>query len=147
MSIKLTYRYRMPVGTLDHNAVLGHLRDVLNVFASKPDCTRFYIGITGDLKARLRQHERERPEYTLMCAIHKEESHLITDSFQRLEAAAITRFQGGVYNPTTGRVLRCGNAVGGGRPQNWLYLLVDPHDVAGIPVHSTDPALWGDEGG
>lgn len=145
MSIKLTYRYRIPVGTLDSAAVLGHLQAVLNVFASKPDCTKFYIGITGDLKKRRRQHEQERPEYTLMCAIHKEESHLITDSFQKLEAAAITRFQGGVLNKATGRVLRCGNAIGGTRPQNWLYLLVDLRDVADIPVHSADPTLWGDE--
>lgn len=145
MAIKLTYHFRIPVGTVDPEAVLSHLKDVLNSFAAKPDCTKFYIGITNNLKRRLTEHRRTRPEFTLMCAIYKEEESHLTDRFHNLESAAIARFRGGVRNKSTGRSLRCDNSPGGQQPHNWLYLLVDKRDVAGIPVHSVDAALWGDE--
>ena len=145
MALKLTYYYRMPTSVTSHAAVIGHLREVLNVFASKADCGKFYIGITNDLKRRQREHERERPEYTLMCAIHKEEINIVSDSFHNLEAAAVAQFRGGVINKATNQVLRCGNDASGSPAKNWLYLLVDKRDVSGIPVNSRDAAMWGDE--
>ncbi|WP_058554171.1 hypothetical protein [Thiohalocapsa sp. ML1] len=145
MAIKLTYHFRIPVGTVDQEAVLSHLKDVLNSFAAKQDCTKFYIGITNHLARRLKEHQKTRPEFTLMCAIYKEEQSHLGDRFHNLESAAIARFRGGVLNKSTGRLLRCDNTPGGQQPHNWLYLLVDKRDVAGIPRHSDDPALWGDE--
>ena len=112
------------------------------MFASKADCSKFYIGITNDLKRRRREHERERPEYTLMCAIYKEEINIVSDSFHNLEATAVAQFRAGVVNKATGRVLRCGNDVSGSPAKNWLYLLVDKRDVSDIPVNSRDAAMW-----
>ncbi|MCB1175922.1 MAG: GIY-YIG nuclease family protein [Leptospiraceae bacterium] len=144
MAIKLTYHYRVPQGTVDHHAVFSHLQDVLNVFASKSDCTKFYIGITNNLKRRRREHQADRPEYTLMCAIYKEEEDHIEDRFHNLEREAIRRFQRGVRNKATHQVLRCDNEPGQ-KPHNWLYILVDKRDVADIPINSSNPGLWGDE--
>ena len=145
MALKLSYYYRMPASVTNHAAVIGHLREVLNVFASKADCNTFYIGITNDLKRRRREHERDRPEYTLMCAIHKEEINIVSDSFHNLEASAVAQFRAGVINKSTGRVLRCANDVSGSLAKNWLYLLVDKRDVSDIPEHSRETAMWGDE--
>jgi hypothetical protein len=80
-----------------------------------------------------------------MCAIYKEEKEHITDRFHNLERMAITRFRGGVRNKATHRVLRCGNTPGGQEPHHWLYLLVDKREVADIPIHSLNAAIWGDE--
>ncbi|MEZ5579154.1 MAG: GIY-YIG nuclease family protein [Candidatus Competibacteraceae bacterium] len=145
-ALKLTYRYRLPASVTNHAAVIGHLREVLNVFASKADCNKFYIGITNDLKRRRREHERERPEYALMCAIYKEEINIVSDEFSQPGShLPWLQFQGGVVNKATNRVLRCGNDVSGSPAKNWLYLLVDKRDVSDIPVNSRDAAMWGDE--
>ena len=38
------------------DAVIAHIRDVLKVYLMKPDFTKFYIGITQDVKRWLQQH-------------------------------------------------------------------------------------------
>ena len=55
------------------NHVISHIKDVLNSFASKPQYTRFYIGITGNLAQRHAAHAVKKPEFSLMCVIYEED--------------------------------------------------------------------------
>lgn len=145
MALKLTHYYRLQRDVVDHAAVIGHLHLVLNKFLRTGDCSRFYIGITGDLENRRRQHERERPEFTLMCSIYSEPGSIIADDFHALEARALSTFQRGVFNPATGKRLLCTNVAAGSRPKRWLYLLVDKRDCSGIPFRRPGD-LWAGEG-
>ncbi|MQA89834.1 MAG: GIY-YIG nuclease family protein [Gemmatimonas sp.] len=141
MALKLTYHYRLKREVVDYEGVIGHLRDVLKAFLMKPDCSQFYIGITNDLERRRREHQTEKPAFTLMCAIYGETPRPGEDSFRKLELDAIRQFQDGVRNPVNGKVLRCSNTAGGTPDQRWLYVLVDKRDVSGIPFKSPGDAL------
>lgn len=143
MPLKLTHYYRIPAAVITHHAVIGHLREVLNVFAGRDDCSKFYIGITGDLERRRKEHERLRSEFTLMCVIHAEEANMVEDSFHNLEMEAIRRFRSGVLNKETNRMLTCANGVPGSRAKNWLYLLVDQQDVSDVPFKRPG-SVWDD---
>ena len=143
MALKITHYYRCN-DVADHQAVLSHLHQVLKVFASKGDCTKFYIGITNDLKRRHAEHQREKQEYTLMCAIYGEPATHVEDSFHNLERSAVQRFQGGILNPTTNRRFLCDNTPAVSRGKNWLYLLVDKRDVADIPMYRPGSVFVGD---
>lgn len=116
--------HRGAMGVMHHSAVIGHLRQVLTYFAVK-GFSKFYIGITNDLNARLSQHQLNKPEFKLMCPIYGEEANLVENAFDRLEQEAIKQFIGGVAHPETGRlVLRCCNGQRGALPKTWLYILV-----------------------
>ena len=118
-------RYMMKNDVIDRRAVIGHLRSVLKAFASKPEYTRFYIGITGDLEARLLKHRRYKPQFTMMVPIYEEQAILVENSFDGLEKDAIREFRDGIKHPVTNDVLlRCENGPGGAPPKASLYLLV-----------------------
>ncbi len=144
MALKLTHYYRLGGHVVDQDAVVGHVREVLNSFAAKPDCSRFYVGITGDLEQRRTSHEKKKPEYTLMCVIYGEPAPVVSGSFHNLEQTVIERYRAGVMNPATGKTLICGNGQGGSTGKSWLYLLVDKTDVAGIPLYRPG-SVWIDE--
>jgi hypothetical protein len=117
-------KYLLRAGVIHHGAVIGHLREVLNSFAAKPEYSKFYIGITNDLNRRLSQHQRTKPSFKWMCPIYEEEPNLVGNAFDRLEREAITQFSGGVKNRQTGRVLKCDNGPAGALPKTYLYILV-----------------------
>ena len=145
MALKLTQYYRC-VHVIDHEAVVAHLLQVLKVFAAKADCTKFYLGITNDIRRRHKEHQREKPEYTLMCAIYGEPAVHVEDSFHNLERLAVQRFQGGILNPTTNRRLICENTPAVSKGKNWLYLLVDKRDIADVPMYRPGSVWAGDWG-
>ncbi|PCE33112.1 hypothetical protein [Burkholderia ubonensis] len=118
-------KYLLNVGVINHASVIGHLRQVLNVFAAKPEYSKFYIGITGDVKSRLASHQAHKPSFSLMCPIYEEAGNLVENAFDRLEREAIRNFRGGITHPETGKLLlQCSNGPGGARPKNTLYILV-----------------------
>ena len=118
-------QYMLKRDVIDRRAVLGHLRSVLNAFASKPEYSKFYVGITGDVEARLLKHQRHRPDFRLLVPIYEEEEILHEDSFDGLERTAIREFREGIRHPVTRDVLlRCDNGPGGALPKRTLYILV-----------------------
>jgi hypothetical protein len=118
-------RWLLQVSAVDRKIVIGHLRSVLNNFAAKPEYTKFYIGITGDVEERLYGHQRKRPEFKLMIPIYEEPSHYMDDSFDRLERDAIAAFRGGIRHPEThAMALKCDNGAEGAAPKTTLYILV-----------------------
>jgi hypothetical protein len=118
-------RYMLKRDVIDRRAVIGHLRSVLNVFANKPEFGKFYVGITGDVEARLLKHRRYKPEFRLLVPIYEEQEILHEDSFDGLEKIAIREFRDGIRHPTTGDLLiRCDNGPGGAAPKRTLYILV-----------------------
>lgn len=137
MALKLTHYYRPPGQLIDHSSVVSHLREVLNSFAAKQGCNQFYVGITGDLDRRRKEHEADSTKkcFTLMCVIHGEPVNIVANSFHNLEKLAIERFGGGVINPATGARLTCANGPGGSTGKNWLYILVDLPNAAEIPLY------------
>ena len=118
-------RFKLDRSAVDRRLVLGHLRSVLHSFANKPEYSRFYIGITGDLEERLAQHQRTRPEFKLMIPIYEEPGHYLNDSFDRLEREVIAAFRGGIRHPDSGQMLlHCDNGAAGAAPKCYLYILV-----------------------
>ena len=118
-------KYLLSRGVVDREAVLGHLRMVLNAFANKPENSRFYIGITNDLETRLQGHQARKPEFRVMVPIYEEQEILFESSFDRLERDAINTFRAGVVHPESRKVLlRCENGPGGATPKTTLYILV-----------------------
>lgn len=118
-------KYMLTHSAVDRRAVIDQVRSVLKVYAMKPGFSRFYIGITSDVDARLRDHQLKKPEFKLMIPIYEEERMLLSDSFDQLERDAIAAFRDGIRHPDTGQVLlRCGNGPGGARPKSVLYVLV-----------------------
>ena len=63
--------------TAQPEAVMGQIRDVLNVYLMKPGYTKFYVGITRDVGRRLQQHQQKKPEYQLMIPIYDETGVLL----------------------------------------------------------------------
>ena len=125
MSLQLTYEYQLDVGLIDHSSIIAHMKSVLNTFAAKPQYSKFYIGITSDLENRKLDHQRNKPEYVLMCAIYKDETNIVANSFHNLERDAINAMRGGIRHPVNNQVLlRCANGPGGSLAKNWLYILV-----------------------
>ena len=128
MSLQLiqpTGTYMLDRSVVDRRAVMGHLHSVLKVYAMKPGFSRFYIGITSDVEARLRDHQVKKPEFKLMIPIYQEERMLLSDSFDQMERDMIQAFRGGIKHPDTGRILlTCDNGPGGARPKSVLYVLV-----------------------
>ncbi len=120
----------MMAHTAHPEAIMGHIRDVLNVFLMKPDFTKFYVGITQNENRRLEQHRRKKMEYQLMIPIYDETGVHPPDSFDQLEQLAIRTFgpaQGTVFsNPKApaGRKLIFDNRRENSPPQNTLYLLL-----------------------
>ncbi|WKB53187.1 GIY-YIG nuclease family protein [Eleftheria terrae] len=109
----------------DRNAVIGHLRSVLNVFANKPQYHEFYIGVTSDLDQRFKQHRVRWPNMKWMCPIYSEPENYLEDNFFNLEGQALKEFEKGIVHPQTQQVLlRRVNDKGSPRPQCWLYILV-----------------------
>lgn len=118
-------KYMLTHSAVDRRAVIDQVRSVLKVYAMKPGFSRFYIGITSDVDARLRDHQLKKPEFKLMIPIYEEERMLLSDSFDQLERDAIAAFRDGIRHPDTCQVmLRCGNGPGGARPKSVLYVLV-----------------------
>ncbi|KER65968.1 hypothetical protein HR51_40600 [Burkholderia cepacia] len=118
-------KYMLKVGVINHEAVIGHLAQVLNAFAAKPEYSKFYIGITSDLYTRLAKHRATKPDFKLMCPIYLEAHIQVENAFDRLERKAIDTFRNGIMHPGSGeRLLACSNGPGGALPKNWLYILV-----------------------
>ena len=118
-------RYTPRRDVIDPRAVIGHLRSVRNAFASKPECGRFHVGITGDVEARLLKHRRYRPDFRLLAPIYEGEEILHEDGFDGLERIAIREFRDGIRHPVTNEVLiRRDNGPGGAPPKRTLYILV-----------------------
>lgn len=110
---------------VDRRAVIDQVHSVLKVYAMKPEFSRFYIGITSDVDARLRDHQMKKPEFKLMIPIYEEEHMLLSDSFDQLERDAIAAFRQGIRHPDTGQLLlSCGNGPSGARPKSVLCVLV-----------------------
>ena len=125
MPLNLTYEYELRAGVLEHSSVIAHMKSVLNIFAAKPQYSKFYIGITSDLEQRKMKHQREKPDYSLMCAIYKDEKIIVSNSFHNLEKEAINEMKNGIHHPDTNQLLlRCGNGPGGSLAKNWLYVLI-----------------------
>jgi hypothetical protein len=140
MALKLTYAFALKDSALSHERVLDHLNDILKKFLVQTDATKYYIGMTNDIETRRAQHEKKKPEFTLMCVIHGEDPAMASDlKLDDLEALAINRFRSGITNPTTGRRLTCANTVSGMAPKLWLYVLLDMKDVSGVPAESALP--------
>jgi hypothetical protein len=118
-------RWKLHRGVVDRKAVLGHLRTVLNSFASKGTYSKFYIGITGNVEERLQGHRTKRPDFKLMIPIYEEPANFLDDSFDRLERDAIQAFRGGIVHPETKKLLlACDNGPDGAAPKTTLYILV-----------------------
>jgi hypothetical protein len=118
-------KFMLGTHVVDRNAVLGHLRSVLSSFASKPEYSRFYIGITNDVETRLSDHRIHKPDFKLMVPVYEEEAILVENAFDVLEREAIRTFSGGIKHPVTNAMLlRCENGPGGARPKRILYVLV-----------------------
>jgi hypothetical protein len=125
VTLQLTEEYKLPVGVIDHRAVIAHLRSVLNRFASKPEYSEFYIGIANNLEERLRQHKIKKPDYRLMCVIYEEQPNIVANSLHNLEREAIDTFRQGIIHPDTHQcLLRCGNEPRGSEAKIALYILV-----------------------
>lgn len=122
-NIRLVKDYKLNVGVNNHIAVISHLRSVLNMFANKPEYSKFYIGIT--LEERRAEHQRKKPEYKLMCDIYEEQVFVVENSFHNLERDVIKKFSSGIKHPDTGKVLlKCENEQGGSSAKRWLYVLI-----------------------
>lgn len=117
-------KYLLKAGVISHDAVVGHLREVLNSFAAKPEYSKFYIGITSDLNARLASHRTNKPDFKWMCPIYQEAGNLVENAFDRLERKAIMKFNGGIKDQSGQLLLQCSNGPGGALPKNLLYILV-----------------------
>ena len=120
-------KFKLKQGFMSNEVVLGHLELVLKSFASKPEYSRFYIGITNDLDRRLADHRGDpnKKDFRLMCPIVEEESpEALGSAFDGLELAAIARFNPGVMNTETRKLLRCTNGKQGVTPKCVLYILV-----------------------
>lgn len=118
-------KYLLPRHVVDRAAVLGHLELVLKAFAAKPEYSKFYIGITNDVKTRLEDHQRRKGDFKLMVPIYEEQAILVENAFDRLEHEAIAAFRKGIMHPQTRRILlRCDNGPGGATPKTTLYVLV-----------------------
>ncbi len=118
-------KYMLKTGVINHEAVIGHLKQVLHSFAMKPEYSKFYIGITSDLNTRLASHRANKPDFKLMCPIYLEAHNLVGNAFDRLERKAIEAFRSGITHPDTREtLLECRNGPGGALPKNWLYILV-----------------------
>ncbi len=125
MSLSLNYEFQLTTGVIDHGHVISHLREVLNSFAAKSEYTKFYVGITGNLKQRMASHAANKTEYRVMCPIYREENIVVGNSFHNLERDAINKYREGIKHPDTGAILlHCGNGPGGSTAKNWLYILV-----------------------
>jgi predicted GIY-YIG superfamily endonuclease len=125
MSLHLTHEYLLDRHIIEHKHVIAHMKSVLNVFASKPEYKRFYIGITSDIESRRLDHQRNKPEFSLMCSIYTDEQNIVANSFHNLELEAITALRGGILHPDTRLLLlKCENGPGGSMAKNWIYILV-----------------------
>lgn len=76
-------------GTIDRTAIISHVRSVLVNFAAKGKHSRFYVGITGSLDTRLRQHRIEKPDFRLMVPVFEEPAHYHADAFDHVEPDTI----------------------------------------------------------
>lgn len=118
-------KYMMKRSAVDRRAVIEHLRLVLAAFAMKGQYTQFYIGITRDIDARLYDHQKKKPQFSLMVPIYEEPGVFMSDSFDFLERDAINAFRKGVVHPTTGKqLLTCANGPGAATPKTTLYVLI-----------------------
>jgi hypothetical protein len=103
-------KFKLKQGFVSNEVVLGHLEWVLKSFAAKPEYSRFYIGITNELERRLADHRGDatKKDFRLMCPIVEEESpQALGGAFDGLELAAIARFNPGVMNIETNKLLKC----------------------------------------
>jgi hypothetical protein len=120
-------KFKLKQGFVSNEVVLGHLEWVLKSFAAKPEYSRFYIGITNELERRLADHRGDatKKDFRLMCPIVEEESpQALGGAFDGLELAAIARFNPGVMNIETNKLLKCMNGKQGVTPKCVLYILV-----------------------
>lgn len=125
MPLTLTYDHILNVSVLRNEAIISHLRDVLNTYVNKPNFSRFYIGITSDIETRRLDHERKKPNFRLMCPIYEESNPKSDMAFHSLERDAINALRSGMKNPTdASKSMSCENGPGGSLPKSWLYVLV-----------------------
>jgi hypothetical protein len=125
MALELNYKHQMTVGVLNNNAVISHLRSVLNTYVNNPAYSRFYIGITSDLETRRASHARNKPHFKMMCPIYEESNPKSDMAFHSLERDAINALRKGLVNPSDpSKKMRCENVPGGSFPKNWLYVLI-----------------------
>lgn len=120
-------RFMLARGTIDRNAVIGHVRLVLLNFAVKGRHSKFYVGITGSLEGRLKGHNADegKQEFRLMVPVYEEPAQYHADAFDPLERDTINALRGGIVHPDTKRVvLTCANGPGGAAAKRWLYLLL-----------------------
>ena len=118
-------RFMLARGTIDRRAVVAPVRSVLVIFAAKGQYSKFYVGITGGLDERLKQHSARKPEFRLMVPVYEEPAQYHADAFDHLELDTINALRGGIVHPDTKRVvLTCANGPGGAAAKRWLYLLL-----------------------
>ena len=125
MPLKIVYDYELDVSVLNNEAVIAHLRSILNTFVNKPEYSRYYIGITSNLESRRTSHERKKPQFKLMCPIYGDSNPKADMAFHSLERDAINSLRSGIVNPSDpSRKMSCENGPGGSPPKNWLYVLI-----------------------
>lgn len=125
MPLTLTHKHEFQRSVLVNEAIIGHVRDVLNTYVNKPGFSRFYIGITSDLETRRIEHERKKPVFKLMCPIYGESNPKSDIAFHALERDVINALRGGISNPDDpSRSMVCDNGAGGSMPKSWLYVLI-----------------------
>lgn len=125
MPLKIVHDYELDVSVLNNEAVIAHLRGILNTFVNKLEYSRYYIGITSDLESRRLSHERNKPQFKLMCPIYGDPNPKSDMAFHSLERDAINNLRSGIANPSDpSRKMSCENGPGGSLPKNWLYVLI-----------------------
>ncbi|KWI43332.1 hypothetical protein [Burkholderia stagnalis] len=117
-------KYMLKAGVISHDAVIGHLHQVLKSFAAKQEYSKFYIGITSNLNTRLASHRANKPDFKWMCPIYEEAGNLVENAFDRLERKAVMKFNAGIKDQSGQLLLQCSNGPGGALPKNLLYILV-----------------------
>ncbi len=125
MALDLDYSHQMAVDVLEKQAIIGHLRGVLNTYVNNPAYSRFYIGITSNLQTRRAEHAREKPQFKKMCPIYEESSPRADMAFHALERDAINALRQGIFNPSNpNKKMVCENLPTGSLPKNCLYVLI-----------------------
>jgi hypothetical protein len=125
MPLKLDFKHQFNRSVIRNDAVIDHLRGVLNTYVNKPDFSRYYIGITSNLEDRRYSHERKKPMFRLMCPIYEESNPKADMAFHELERDAINSLRDGIINPSdTSKSMICDNGPGGSLPKDWLYVLL-----------------------
>ncbi|CAB3764639.1 hypothetical protein B7G54_07260 [Burkholderia puraquae] len=120
----IVHRGASTKGVFQYRVVIFHLQQVLGHFAREKKYDRFYIGVTSNKEARLKDHQVNKPDYTWMVPIYEEDAVNVSNAFDLMEQEAINYFRTGFIDSNSGQKLTCGNGPSGASPKMCLYILV-----------------------